>query len=268
MFQPGEETLHGAKSMIEHGILENPHVDAALMQHVAAGMPFPSGCILVPGGGAFSAASDHLKLTIQGKGGHGAMPEKAVDPVLVASHLYLALQTIISREIAPSETAVISIGIIQAGKVNNVIPDTAYMEGTIRTYNPQVRMFILERIKAVAKGIAETFRATVDTNIIEGCPSVLIDESVSKIARDSLAQVFGKAVANPAAVGMTRLSGSEDFSFVSEKVPSAFLMISAGSPDEGFAYTMHHPKATFNEEILTQGAAAYAISACGWLDSQ
>jgi hippurate hydrolase len=268
MFQPGEETLHGAKSMIEHGILENPRVDAALMVHVAAGMPFPTGCILVPGGGAFSAASDHLKLTIQGKGGHGAMPEQAVDPLLVASHLYLALQTIISREIAPSETAVISIGIIKAGKVNNVIPDTAYMEGTIRTYDPQVRAFILERIKAVTKGIAETFRATVDTNIDVGCPSTLVDGGVAKIARDSLTQVFGKAVINPADVGMSRLSGSEDFSFVSEKVPCALLMVSAGSPKEGFAYPLHHPKAIFNEDALAQGAAVYAISACGWLASQ
>jgi hippurate hydrolase len=238
------------------------------MQHVAAGLPFPSGCVLVPGGGAFSAASDHLKLTIQGKGGHGAMPEKAVEPVLVASHLYLALQTIISREIASSETAVISIGIIQAGNVNNVIPDTAYMEGTIRTYNPQVRAFILERIKAVTKGIAETFRATVDTHIIEGCPSLLVDSGVSNIVRDSLAQVFGKAIVNPADVGMPRLSGSEDFSFISEKVPSTMLMISAGSPDEGFAYTMHHPKAVFNEDVLTQGAAVYVISAFGWLNAQ
>jgi hippurate hydrolase len=268
MFQPGEETLHGAKSMIEHGILEQPHVDAALMLHVAAGLPFPTGCILVPGGGAFSAASDRLELTIQGKGGHGAMPEKAVDPVLVASHTYLALQSIVSREVAPAESAVISIGIIKAGNVNNVIPDTAYMEGTIRSYNPQVRAFMLERIKAITRGVAETFRASAAPTIIEGCPAMLVDNAVSSSARASLTAVFGKAVVNPADVGMLHLSGSEDFSFVAEKVPSTMLMISAGSPDEGFPYTMHHPKAVFNEEVLTQGAALYVISALGWLKSQ
>jgi hippurate hydrolase len=266
MFQPGEELLLGAKSMIEHGILDNPQVDAAAMFHVAVGMPFPAGTILIPGGGAYSSASDHFEVTIQGKGGHGAMPEHCVDPILVASHLYLNLQTIISREIAPAETAVISTGIIKAGEVNNVIPDTASMKGTIRTYNAEVREFILNRVQEVAIKTAETFRAKAETHIIEGCPSVFIDAKVATDVRQILGSVFGKAVINPTELGIPRLGGSEDFSFVTQKVPSVMLMLSAGSPEEGYAYSMHHPKAIFNEAVLSQGAAAYAITALGWLE--
>ncbi|MDR3343946.1 MAG: amidohydrolase [Treponema sp.] len=265
MFQPGEETIHGAKSMVEHGILDNPPVDAAAMFHVAVGMPFPSGTILVPGGGAYSSASDHFEVTIQGKGGHGAMPEHCVDPLLVASHLYLALQTIISREIAPADTGVISIGIIKAGEANNIIPDTAYMKGTIRTYDPEVREFILERVKAVSTGTAETFRAKADPHIIEGCPAVVIDDQVAADIRATLAAAFGKAVINPTELGMPRFGGSEDFSFITQQVPSVMMMLSVGSPDEGYPYSMHHPKAIFNETVLSQGAAAYAMAAMGWL---
>ncbi|GHV49688.1 peptidase [Spirochaetia bacterium] len=266
MFQPGEETLEGAKSMVAEGILENPRVDAAAMFHVAAGFPMPTGIILVPGGGAFSSASDSFEITIRGKGGHGAMPDQCVDPLLVASHLYQALQTIVSREVVPAETAIITVGMLHAGEANNVIPETALLKGTIRTYNNDVRKFILERVPALARSIAESFRAKAEPLIIEGCPSVIIDPKVAADVRASLADLFGATVVDPAKLGFARLGGSEDFSFITQKVPSVMMMLNAGSPEEGYAYSMHHPRAKYNEAVLSQGAAAYAATALGWLE--
>lgn len=267
MFQPGEETLQGAKAMVEEGILENPPVDAAAMFHVATGMPGPCGIIIIPGKGVFSAASDWFEIHIHGKGGHGAMPDTTIDPLNVMSHIHLGLQAIHSRELSPSDTAVVTVGMMQGGEASNVIPDTALMKGTIRTYDEKVRKFIFGRIRDIASKTADTFRATANPVIIEGCPSVRVDEDVSVTAREALAGVFGeKAVIDPALLGMARMTGSEDFAFVTQKVPSVMMMLSAGNAEEGYTYPMHHPKAKFNETVLAQGAAAYAIVALSWLN--
>lgn len=265
MFQPAEETLEGAKAMIEDGLLENPKVDAAAMLHVGSGVPMPSGVVIVPGGGAFSAASDWFEIHIEGKGGHGAMPEATVDPLNVAAHLHIALQAIQSREISASDRAVVTVGMMAGGTTSNVIPDTAVLKGTIRTFDEEVRKFVIERIRAIAGGVAQTFRAKVRTEIVAGCPTVVCDGAVADDIRSSLQAVLGQAVPDPAALGSIKMGGSEDFAFVSQKVPAVMMTIAAGSPDEGYMYPVHHPKATFNEAILAQGAATYAIAAMGWL---
>lgn len=266
MFQPGEEILAGAKAMVADGILENPKVDAAVMFHVAAGMPIPAGTVIIPDEGAFSSASDWFTINIKGKGGHGAMPEKAVDPLLVAANTHIALQAIRSREIASGANAVVTVGQMHGGTTSNVIPDTAMMEGTIRTYDKEDRELILKRVVEIAEGIAKTYRATADAKIIEGCPSVVIDKKVSDDVREALTDLFGAQKVPPAEMlGMGKMSGSEDFSFVTEHVPGLMMMISAGSIEEGYEYSMHHPKAHFNEDVLSKGAAAYAYLAYAWL---
>ncbi len=266
MFQPAEETLLGARAMVEAGILKNPKVDAAAMFHVGAGIPkLPAGLIIVPGGGAFTAASDWFDIKIKGKGGHGAMPEATVDPLNVAAHMHIALQEILSREISASDSAVVTVGTMGGGTTSNVIPDEAVLKGTIRTFDEGVRQFVLKRVKEIAEGTAAVFRASADADIIQGCPSVSCDAAVSKDVRDSLAAVFGPAVPDPSVLGSARMNGSEDFSFVTQSVPSVMMMLTAGSPEEGYCYPMHHPRAIFNEAVLSQGAAAYAVAATGWL---
>ncbi len=266
MFQPGEEILAGAKAMVADGILENPKVDAAVMFHIAAGMPIPTGTVIIPDEGAFSSASDWFTIDIKGKGGHGAMPEKAIDPLLVAANTHIALQAIRSREIGSGANAVVTVGQMHGGTTSNVIPDTAMMEGTIRTYDKEDRELILKRVVEIAEGVAKTYRATVDAKIKEGCPSVIIDKNVSNDVREALTDLFGAQKVPPAEmIGMGKMSGSEDFSFVTEHVPGLMMMLSAGSIDEGYEYTMHHPKAHFNEDVLSQGAAAYAYLAYAWL---
>lgn len=157
MFQPAEETLRGAKTMIDAGLLENPKVDAALMIHVASGMPLPSGAIMVVGENMRSAAADWFKITVQGKGGHGAMPNLGVDPLNISTHIFLALQNINSREVPPGEPTIVTVGSFHGGSVANVIPDTATLEGTIRTLDAENRSLVKERVRSIAEKTAEVF---------------------------------------------------------------------------------------------------------------
>lgn len=265
MFQPGEEILAGAKMMIEEGVLENPKVDAAVMLHVFPGLPVKSGTLMVPDKGAFASASDWFEIKIQGKGGHAAMPEVSINPLTVMSHIHLALHALEGREISMYDNAVISTTIMEGGQVDNAIPDTAYMRGSIRTYGEEVRRYIFRRIPEIAEGIAKSFGATVEATIIEGCPTVEVDEEVSRQVRESLENVFPGAVCSPAEIGMNKLGGSEDFSYITQEVPSTILLLAAGSSDEGYDYFLHHPKVALDEKVLSAGAAAYAVSAMDWL---
>jgi amidohydrolase len=264
VFQPAEEPMTGAKDMLEAGILENPKVDAAVMIHVIPGTALPSGTFIVPEGGPFSAASDWFEITIKGKGGHGAMPEATVDPLNVASHIHLSLQEILSREIPASEVAVVTVGQMQGGEKANVIPDRAVMRGTIRTFNPDLRKFIFGRVSDIANGTARAFRASADIDITIGCPSVIIAPGLSRDLRACLTEVFGPdKVPSPAT--LSKMSASEDFGYIAEKVPSMTLLLSAGSVAEGYASPLHDSRAKFNEDVLPSGAAAYAVSAMEWL---
>ncbi|MDY8094759.1 M20 family metallopeptidase [Paenibacillus polymyxa] len=270
MFQPGEETLHGAKMMLENGILDNSKVDAAMMLHVLTGMPIPIGQFVVPeAGGAISASSDWFEIIIRGRGAHGAMPSAAVDPLNVAAHLHLALQGILSREIPPVESAVLTIGVMEGGSTNNVIPDTARMKGSVRTFNAALRDKMETRIHDISAGIGETFQAKVDVIYTRGCPEVKTDSGLNRQMRTTIANTFGAS----SLIGITqlipggKLMGSEDFAFVSQAVPSTSVFLNAGNTEEGYGYPVHHPKTMFSDEVLYKGAAAYAAFARDWLES-
>ncbi|MNI02849.1 putative hydrolase YxeP [compost metagenome] len=270
MFQPGEETLQGAKMMLEHGILENPKVDAAMMLHVLTGMPIPAGQFVVPEAGeAISASSDWFELIIRGRGAHGAMPSAAVDPLNVAAHLHLALQGIISREVSPMESAVLTIGVMEGGSTNNVIPDTARMKGSVRTFDAVLRDTIETRIHEISAGIGDIFHAKVDVIYTRGCPEVKIDPELNRQMRTTLGNTFGASSCTGLAqlIPGGKLMGSEDFSFVSQAVPSTSVFLNAGNTGEGYGYPMHHPKTMFSDEVLHRGAAAYAAFARDWLES-
>ena len=265
MFQPAEETLEGANILVNEGILEKPKVDAAAMFHVMLGTPMPTGFVVVPNGGVFSSACDWFEILIEGKGGHGASPEKTIDPLNVVAHIHIALQSISSREVSSDDNAVVTIGVMEGGTVSNVIPDSAMLKGTVRTFNEETRKFIVGRIKEIADNTAKTFRAKAITNFTIECPSVNSDSKVANDVFNSLNDVFGPLVSDSDSIKMPRMSGSEDFAFISQKVPSVMMFISAGSVDEGYTYSLHNPSTVFNEKVLCQGATAYAISAMGWL---
>ncbi|MBS4026523.1 MAG: amidohydrolase, partial [Clostridia bacterium] len=190
MFQPGEETLSGAKEMIENGLLENPKVDAALMIHAMTGFPVPEGKLVYSEQGAVTAASDTFEIVVQGKGGHGAMPDTTIDPINVAVHIHQMLQSINSREISPSDTAVLTIGSLKAGDAANVIPDKAILLGTIRTFSEKTREFIKDRLVNISINTALGLRAKAEVNFLRGCPSVVGDEDLSQKIKEYLKEIF------------------------------------------------------------------------------
>ena len=165
MFQPAEETFEGSRNMIEHGILENPKVDAALAFHVAAGK-VPAGLVMYNDNGVMMSSVDGFQITIHGKGAHGASPHTAIDPINVGAHIYLALQELIARESNPSHACVLTIGQFAAGSAPNIIPEVAVLQGTIRTNDKGARELLVRRMKQVAEGEAAVFGASVEIEML------------------------------------------------------------------------------------------------------
>ena len=267
MFQPAEEIIRGAKIMIEAGVLEGPCVDAAVMMHTFTGYPCPTGVLMVNDVDYVMPSCDMFEIVIQGKGGHGSTPELCVDPLNIAVHSYLALQELMTREVAPWNTSVSTIGYIrpEGGEATNIIPDKVRMGGTFRTYRPENRLFLRKRIEEIASGVATTFRGEASVNWLDSCPAFKVDRALAASIREALLgfMPIKEAVISGQPDG-SRMLGSEDFAFISEKVPTAYIGISAGNSEEGHLYNAHNPKTTFDEKALAIGAAAYAGVALQW----
>lgn len=273
MFQPAEEIFEGSHDMIEAGVLKNPDVDAAMMIHVMAGLPLPAGTVISCDGGVSAPAADYFYIDIQGKGCHGSMPNNGVDPVTVAAHIITGLQEIHARELGLSDEAILTIGTVNAGNAANVIPDTAHMSGTIRTYDESTRAFIKQRVSEIASGIATAFRATATVTYGSGCPCLYNNPDLAVCTADYLKELLGpsKAFTASALNAMSgeckapKSTGSEDFAYVSQEVPSIMFALAAGTPQEGYCYPQHHPKVKFDEAVLSEGCAVYAYTAMRWL---
>lgn len=273
MFQPAEEIFEGSHDMIQAGLLENPKVDAALMIHVMAGMPFPAGTVIVSAPGVSAPAADYFTITVQGKGCHGSMPNTGVDPLTAAAHILIALQEISARELAMGERAVLTIGTMSAGSAANVIPDSVTMGGTLRTFDENARAFIKQRMSEIAAGVAASFRAEATVSFGSGCPTLVNDEALSACCETYVKELLGADKALSAAElskmggdGKTaKPAGSEDFAYVSHAVPSIMLALASGQPEKGYRYPQHHPMVTFDESVLPGGSAVYAYTALRWL---
>ena len=274
MFQPAEEIFEGSHDMIEAGLLENPKVDAALMIHVMAGMPFPAGTVIVSAPGVSAPAADYFEIKVQGKGCHGSMPNAGVDPLNAAAHILIALQEIHARELAMGDQAVMTIGTMHAGKAANAIPDTAVMGGSIRTFDEETRAFLKQRLTEVSEGIAQSFRATAEVTFGSGCPTLVNDTELSNCADKYVKELLGEGKAfsvaqlNAMSGGgkSSKAAGSEDFAYVSQEVPSIMLALAAGQPQKGYQYPQHHPMVKFDEDALAGGSAVYAYTAMRWLE--
>lgn len=274
MFQPAEEIFEGSHDMIEDGLLKNPEVDAALMIHVMAGMPFEAGTAIVSSPGVSAPAADYFEIRVQGKGCHGSMPNAGVDPLNAAAHILIALQEIHSRELAMDDRAVLTVGTMHAGTAANAIPDMAVMGGSIRTFDEDTRAFIKGRIEQIAEGIATSFRAEAKVIWGSGCPTLVNDPDLSACAKKYMAELLGErrafsvAELNAAGGGQksSKAAGSEDFAYVSQEVPSIMLALAAGQPEKGYCYPQHHPMVKFDEDALVNGSAAYAYAAMRWLE--
>ncbi|MBA5246647.1 amidohydrolase [Marnyiella aurantia] len=244
IFQPGEETMEGGPAMIADGLFEKYPVDAVFGMHNMPGLETGTFHFAE---GEFMAAVDNWEIILEGKGGHGSMPEKAIDPVVAGSALVMALQTIVSRNVNPWNQAVVTIGAFNSGTVGNVIPQTASLKICIRTMTAEDRILVLDKVRSITKTQAESFGVTAQ--IKEGVPGAVLvnSEQETAFARDVARKYFGEdRVVYPAKPYM----GSEDFAFMLQKQKGNYCMVGNGD-----TLMVHHPQYVFNQEILPTGAA-------------
>ena len=263
LFQPAEEVLQGAKDCIKAGVLEG--VSCAAMLHVLTALDIPMYEVIVSSEGVSAPAADYFSIEVKGKGCHGSSPWKGVDPLTAAAHILLGLQALSARELSPMQTAVLTVGSIQTEAAGNAISDTAILHGTLRAFDEEVRAFVKERMEWIAKKTAQAFRATARVKYGGGCPTLINDGKLSRLALEGAKSLLGgEKVCTSKELGgdvRQREGGSEDFAYISHAVPSVMIALAAGERSKGFAYPLHHPKAKFDENALATGAALYAAVA-------
>ncbi|MGH2615021.1 MAG: M20 metallopeptidase family protein [Thermomicrobiales bacterium] len=262
LFQPAEESPPGgAKPMIDAGVLEDPKVDAAFGLHIAQEQPV--GVIMLRPGPAMAAA-DLFTIVIRGKGGHGAKPQDTIDPIVIGAQIVTALQTLVARAVDPTEEAVVTVGTFKAGEAFNVIPDTAELSGTVRTFNEKNRSFLEERIATLARGIAAAMGAEVEFSYTRGYPATVNDPEMTELVREEAARVVGEEGTRHAPLKM----GAEDFSYFLEAVPGAFWFIGSQNPERGLVWGHHHPRFDLDEAALAIGMESMVNVALRYLNDE
>lgn len=257
MFQPAEESFEGAKDMIANGILKG--VDGALAFHVGPGK-MPPGLFMYNAGGVMMSSVDGFRITARGKGAHGAYPDRSIDPINIAVHIYLALEALIAREADPSKSCVLTVGNFAAGSAANIIPDSAVLQGTIRTNDKACRALLVRRMRETAIGTAGVYGGTAEIEMLSEVPPLVCDRTLTEEMAGYLQELPGLTPVP----GVTA-SASEDFASVAERVPSTFMYLSAGFPDERGEAPAHNPKVRFNEDVCAIGPACLAHCAMRWL---
>lgn len=257
IFQPGEEVAQGAKRMIEDGVLDG--VDEVFGMHVMGNLA--SGKIGV-GSGPRMASADMFRITVKGKGGHGSMPNLAVDAVVVASAIVMNLQTIASREIDPMETVVVTVGKLISGTRFNIIAEDAIIEGTTRSFSYEVREKLPEIIERIAKSTAASYRAEVDVEYTLLTAPTINNEVSTERAKKSVEKIMSKE----AVVDFAKQSGGEDFSEYLMKVPGTFVIVGTANEEKDTCYSNHHPKFDIDEDMLECGVALHAQYALDYLN--
>lgn len=259
MFQPAEETFEGSRNMIAAGILDN--VDAALAFHAAPGR-MPPGYYMYNAGGVMMNSVDGFRVDIKGRGGHGAYPNLTADPLRIAAEIFIGLESLIAREADPEKTCVLTVGQLHGGSAANIIPDTAYLEGTLRTNDKAARELLVRRIKEVAQGTAKLYGGEAKITVLSDVPPLICDKKLT----ETMANCIGESdIPHMQPIPGMKASASEDFAVIAEKVPSAFIYLSAGFSDRRGDHSAHNPEVRFNEEVLPIGAAAAAYCAVNWL---
>lgn len=241
IFQPAEEVITGAKTLIDAGVLDG--VDFIIGAHTAGGV---SVGLVDFRSGPTMASADIVKVNIYGRGGHGAMPQVSIDPIVASATIITTLQTIVSREINPQYATVITVGHFEAGKVANVIPDMAEMDITVRTLNPEVRKSLEERIRRVVSGIAEAMRCTSEVTYTYGVPVLVNDPAQTELARSVAVEILGD---NNVRSGPMKMA-SEDFSYYLEKVPGTFFYFGVANDAKGMTAANHNTKFDVDDDSL------------------
>lgn len=261
LFQPAEELLEGAKDCVENGVLQG--VTCAMMLHVLTALPIDVGtCMISEGLSAPSA--DYFKIEIVGKPCHGGSPQNGVDALAIGARTLLALEEIVAKEIPQTARAVLTVGKFYGGVAGNAIAESAVLEGTLRCFGEDTRAFIKRRVKEMAVGTAKTLRGKVKCAFQGGCPALINDGGRVAFTKKALGQVFDEKkvlLASMMQGAREKSGGSEDFAYIANEVPSVMIGLCAGATEKGYAYPLHHPKTDFDENVLWQGALAFAVCA-------
>lgn len=257
MFQPAEEKIPGgARMLIEEGVLDN--IDRVLGLHLSSDLPTGQVGTRV---GTATANADQFTITIEGKGGHGAKPEQAVDPVVVAAELVLGLQSIVSRNITSRHAAVLTIGTLHSGSNFNIIASRATLTGTVRTFWMEDRQLIKSRMQTVVEHVCSAHGAVGTLNYLEGYPSVVNSPQETEMAGNVISRMLGQgALVHPEA-----LMAGEDFAYYLQECPGTFLSLGCRNPGVGAQYPHHHPQFTLDEAALPTGTAILSAVALEFL---
>ncbi|MFT7150291.1 MAG: amidohydrolase [Nonlabens sp.] len=252
VFQPGEEKNPGGASlMIKDGALENPRPNRMMGQHV---MPYiPTGKVGFREG-MYMASADEVYLTVKGKGGHAALPDKVIDPIIIASHILVALQQVVSRNADPKTPTVLSFGTIHGGQAQNIIPDEVKISGTFRALNEAWRFEAHKRITSIAKGIAEGMGGACDVNIDVGYPFLANDEITTQTARKAAVDYLGEENI----VELDLWMGAEDFAYYTHEVPSCFYRLGTGNEEKGTTNGVHTSNFNIDEDAIELGIGLMA----------
>ncbi len=259
-FQPNEETFGGAKAMIEAGVLENPHVDAAFAIHVGSMADVGT---LDYGKGLTMGSADGFSIHVKGKGCHGAAPNSGISPINIGVHIYLALQELLAREVNPAEQCTLTVGSMLFGDgATNVIPSEGVLNGTMRGFNAELINHLRQRVEEISVGTARVFGGDAEVEWLFSSPAMYCDPDFTDEVVRYAADVVGQDRMIPK---KSRATGSEDFAYFGEKVPSQIFWLGAGVDDKTKRISNHNPKVLFSEDALPYGAAVYTQCAIEWL---
>ncbi len=259
IFQPAEEALNGAISVIEEGGLDG--VDGIFGMHIIGLMPV--GMVSV-GTGAKMASADRFRISIRGKGGHGAIPDQSVDSVVAASAIVMNLQSIVSREMSPAEPVVVSIGSFHAGTRFNIIAGTAELEGTTRCFNSEISKRLPGIIERIVKNTAGTYRVEAELEYVSAVPPTINNSLCAKRAESVVEKILGKDALLNEPPSMI----AEDFSYFAEKVPGVYIFLGAMNEKKGASYANHHERFNIDEDALEIGTMLNAQYAIDFLKEQ
>ncbi|HEY3992235.1 MAG TPA: amidohydrolase [Ktedonobacteraceae bacterium] len=257
VFQPAEEIVGGAEPMVKEGALEG--VDNVIGLHVFS--TYQLGRVGVRSGPVFASA-DKFVLKVRGKGGHGAMPQEAVDPIVIAAHIITALQTLISRETPPFSPTVITVARVESGSAFNIIPEVAELHGSLRAYSMEHRAKMVRRITELSQGIASAMNASCEVEIFDGCPPCVNDPTMTEVVRRAAESTVGSHAVDDGEEVMT--TGSDDMAYFLQTVPGCYFIVGARNPEKEARYPHHHPRFNIDEdslpiatEVLTRTALDY-----------
>jgi amidohydrolase len=258
VFQPGEEGIDGAQAMIKEGVLEDPRPDVVLVTHLFNDQP--AGTVDVSAGPVM-AAVDRWTCKVHGRGGHGAVPNRAADPVVATAQIISGLQTIVSRNVSPLDTAVVTVGTINGGEAFNIIPERVDLSGTLRTFEEEVRDVVVRRLREIAEGVATACGVTANLGVDFLSPAVVNDAAVAAVVRSAAEAVVGT---ERTTTGGKTMSG-EDATYFMQDIPGCYFFTGSANAERGLDAPHHNPHFDFDEDVLAVGVAVLLNAAAHYL---